>query len=77
MTDSSPSPAGASPESLPSPDGLPRRHRKPEAANEAALADALEAEFEAVAEESTTPEPEIEETLRERGARLSALRPFQ
>jgi ribosome-associated protein len=73
VTDSSPSPAGASSESLPSPDGLPRRRRKPEAATEAALADALEAEFEAAAEESTTPEPEIEETLRERGARLSAL----
>jgi ribosome-associated protein len=82
VTDSSPSldgapPAGASPESLPSPDGLPRRRRKPEAATEAALADALEAEVEVLAseaEEAEAPtEPEIEETLRERGARLSAL----
>jgi ribosome-associated protein len=60
---------------MPSPDGLPRR-RKPaagkSAAAETALADALEAEIEAAAEEST-PEPEIEETLRERGARLTAL----
>jgi ribosome-associated protein len=60
---------------MPSPDGLPRR-RKPaagkSAAAETALADALEAEIEAEAEEST-PEPEIEETLRERGARLTAL----
>ena len=73
MTDSSPTPAGASSESLPSPDGLPRRRRKP-AATEAALADALEAEIEAAAGESDAPsEPEIEETLRERGARLTAL----
>ena len=74
MTDPTPT-AGASPESMPSPDGLPRR-RKPaagkSAAAETALADALEAEIEAEAEEST-PEPEIEETLRERGARLTAL----
>jgi ribosome-associated protein len=60
---------------MPSPDGLPRRRRKPaaaEAAGEAALADALEAEVEAEEAEAST-EPEIEETLRERGARLSAL----
>jgi ribosome-associated protein len=62
---------------MPRPDGLPRRRRKPvaaHAAGEAALADALEAEVEAEAVESeATTEPEIEETLRERGARLSAL----
>ena len=71
MTDSTPSP-----ETMPSPDGLPRR-RKPlakAAADEAALADALEAavEAEAAAAEALT-EPEIEESLRARGARLSAL----
>ena len=81
MTDSSPSPAGTSPaaastETMPSPDGLPRR-RKPvakAAADEAALADALEAAVEAedAAAEALT-EPEIEESLRARGARLSAL----
>jgi ribosome-associated protein len=75
--------AEPSPEQLPSPDGLPRR-RKPAAepttgasadAREEALADALEAEVEAVAgaEAAAVTEPEIEETLRERGARLSAL----
>jgi len=71
VTDSTPSP-----ETMPSPDGLPRR-RKPlakAAADEAALADALEAavEAEAAAAEALT-EPEIEESLRARGARLSAL----
>jgi ribosome-associated protein len=67
VTDSSPST-----ETMPRPDGLPRR-RKP-AADEAALADALEAavETEAGAEAAPT-EPEIEESLRARGARLSAL----
>ncbi len=76
MTDPTPSPAGASTETTPSPDGLPRR-RKPIAkpvADEAALADALQAavEAEAGAEELAT-EPEIEESLRARGDRLSAL----
>ena len=74
MTDSSPSR-----ESMPRPDGLPRRRGKKPTANEApaseaALADALEAEVEAQEAESAAPtEPEIEETLRERGNRLSAL----
>jgi len=74
VTDSSPSPAGASPstETMPNPDGLPRR-RKP-VADEAALADALEAEVEAAAGVEAAPtEPEIEASLRARGARLSAL----
>ena len=68
MTDTSPST-----ETTPSPDGLPRR-RKP-AVDEAALADALEAEVEAAeaAGEAIPTEPEIEESLRARGARLSAL----
>ena len=68
MTDSSaPTP---STETLPSPDGLPRR-RKP-VMDEEALADALEAEVQAEAEELPT-EPEIAESLRERGNRLTAL----
>lgn len=59
-------------ETTPSPDGLPRR--RPPEAREAALADALEAEVEAEAESEAVPaEPEIEESLKERGARLSAL----
>ena len=69
MTDTSPPT-----ESMPSPDGLPRR-RTP-AVDETALADALEAEVEAEAEaeaEAAPTEPEIEESLRARGARLSAL----
>lgn len=78
MTESTPTP-----ETMPSPDGLPRR-RKPSAAaaakaalaeaalNEAALA--LEAEVEAGAEEVAAPtEPEIEETLRQKGLRLTSL----
>ena len=65
MTDSST-------ETMPSPDGLPRR-RKP-APSEDALADALEAAVEAEAgAEEVESEPPIEESLRERGARLSAL----
>ncbi len=72
MTDS-PTPT----ETTPSPDGLPRRRKpaavKPVAAEEA-LADALEAAVEAEAAIGEMPaEPEIEESLRERGARLSAL----
>jgi ribosome-associated protein len=64
-------------ESLPSPDGLPRR-RKPApaaASDEEALADQLEADVTAVqgAEAGAAAEPEIPETLRQRGARLSAL----
>ncbi len=78
MTDSTPTP-----ETMPSPDGLPRR-RKPSAAAaaKAALAEAalneaaaaLEAEVEENAVEDQVPtEPEIEETLRQKGLRLSSL----
>ncbi|HEX7591694.1 MAG TPA: ribosome silencing factor [Candidatus Limnocylindrales bacterium] len=64
MTDSSP-------ETMPSPDGLPRR-QKP--LDEEALADALEAEVEALAQADEGPaEAEIELSLRERGNRLTAL----
>jgi ribosome-associated protein len=57
---------------MPSPDGLPRR-KKP-VLDEEALADALEAEVEALAQADTvTPEAEIELSLRERGNRLTAL----
>jgi ribosome-associated protein len=76
--------AGPAAETLPSPDGLPRR-RKPATPKpavrkttaderEEALADALEAEIDA--EEAATAaaaEPELPESLRERGARLSSL----
>ncbi len=75
MTDPTPSPAAASisTEKTPRPDGLPRRRGKA-VLDEAALADALEAEVELEAEVDAIPaEPEIEESLRERGARLSAL----
>ncbi|HEU6439349.1 MAG TPA: ribosome silencing factor [Terriglobales bacterium] len=71
-------PAKAAPaEVLPRPDGLPRRRkaavRKPTAdEREEALADALEAELEAQ-EAADAVEPELPESLRERGARLSAL----
>ena len=65
-------------EVLPRPDGLPRR-RKPAARKpttderEEALADALEAEFDAEEGVTAAAEPELPESLRERGARLSAL----
>ena len=81
MTDSTPSPAASSTETMPSPAGLPRRRKPPvrpaadeDPAGEAALADALEAavEAEAAAAEAVA-EPEIEESLKARGARLSAL----
>ncbi len=76
--------AGPAAETLPSPDGLPRR-RKPATPKpvvrkttaderEQALADELEAEIEA--EEAATAaaaESELPESLRERGARLSSL----
>jgi ribosome-associated protein len=61
-------------ESLPSPDGLPRR-RKPAprvTAAEEALADQLEAAA-AAEEAAAAAEPEIPESLRERGAQLSPL----
>jgi ribosome-associated protein len=57
---------------MPSPDGLPRRRVKPAVMDEAAMADALEAEIEAGAAEVPT-EPEIEESLRARGDKLTAL----
>jgi ribosome-associated protein len=67
---------------MPSPDGLPRR-RKPLAragalaSSEEALADleaaAFEAEAAAAEAAATSAEPEIEETLRQRGLRLSSL----
>jgi ribosome-associated protein len=61
----------SSPETMPSPDGLPRR-QKP--LDEEALADALEAEVEALAQADEVPaEAEIELSLRERGNRLTAL----
>ena len=70
MTDSS-----LSTETTPSPDGLPRRRKAidaAQAASEAAAADALEAAT-ALAEPEAESEPPIEESLRERGLRLSAL----
>ena len=75
-------------ESLPSPDGLPRRRKAagraadvaetpdPITPEEEALADRLEAEVaaeEAQSAGATAAEPEISETLRERGTRLSPL----
>jgi ribosome-associated protein len=90
VTDPRPKPDSAT-ESLPSPDGLPRR-RKPATrraagavaepkdsitAEEQALADQLAAEVEAQeardADAALAQEPEIAESLRERGLRLSAL----
>jgi ribosome-associated protein len=78
VTDSTPSP-----NELPRPDGLPRRRavvsKQPAgprltAPDEEALADQLEAEVEAAeGVEAAVREPEITETLRERGARLSSL----
>jgi ribosome-associated protein len=57
---------------MPSPDGLPRR-QKP-VLDEEALADALEAEVEALTQADETPaEAEIDLSLRERGNRLTAL----
>jgi ribosome-associated protein len=63
---------------LPRADGLPRRRSSARAttpkADEEALADKLEAEVEGEAGgESEAGQPEIPETLRERGARLSSL----
>jgi len=73
VTEPSPSTPTRPAAAKPRPDGLPRRRVKAEA-DEAALADALEAAVEAeVAAEAAPPEPEIEESLRARGARLSAL----
>jgi ribosome-associated protein len=90
VTDPRPKPDSAT-ESLPSPDGLPRR-RKPATrraagaaadpkdsitAEEQALADQLAAEVEAQEahdeDAAAVDEPEIAESLRERGLRLSAL----
>jgi ribosome-associated protein len=59
-------------ETTPRPDGLPRRRKT--APDETALADALEAAVEAESGAEAAPgEPEIEESLRERGARLTSL----
>jgi ribosome-associated protein len=68
-------------ETLPSPDGLPRRRKPaartpaPASSTEEALADALAAAIGAAeAEAPLEPqEPELEESLRERGARLTSL----
>ena len=75
MTDSTPQA-----ESMPSPDGLPRRRKPlaraaaPASPAEEALADLEAAAFEAEeAQAQTEPEPEIAETLRQRGLRLSSL----
>jgi len=64
---------------MPSPDGLPRR-RKPSvraaatiSPAEQELADREAAAFEAELAAEAATEPEIEETLRQRGLRLSAL----
>ncbi len=68
MTDSSPTA-----ETTPSPDGLPRRRKRAATAQgpgEAAAADALEAATSVAEPEA---ESEIEESLRERGLRLSAI----
>jgi ribosome-associated protein len=68
---------------MPSPDGLPRRRKPvaraaaPASSAEEALADleaaAYEAEEAAAEADTASTEPEIEETLRQRGLRLSAL----
>jgi len=77
VTDPEAQPAAQQPdESLPSPDGLPRRRRSAPrvTAAEEALADQLEAAV--AAEEATADaaaEPEISESLRQRGAQLSPL----
>ena len=84
VAETAPAKAVPAAEVLPSLDGLPRR-RKPATAKpavrkataderEEALADALEAEIEAEeAAAAVAAEPELPESLRERGARLSAL----
>jgi len=84
VAETAPAKAVPAAEVLPSLDGLPRR-RKPATAKpavrkataderEEALADALEAEIEAEeAAAAAAAEPELPESLRERGARLSAL----
>ncbi len=77
MTDPEPARTAAKPakETMPSPDGLPRRRkpgtRESSDANEEALADQLEAEVETA--EEAPAEPELPESLRERGARLTPL----
>jgi ribosome-associated protein len=67
-------------DSMPSPDGLPRRRKPlaraaaPASSAEEALADLEAAAFEAEeALAQTDAEPEIAETLRQRGLRLSSL----
>ena len=76
MTDST-----SSADSMPRPDGLPRRRKPvaraaaPASSAEEALADLEAAAFEAevAAAEAAEAEPEIEETLLQRGLRLSSL----
>ncbi len=77
MTDPRPaktSPAKPVDETMPSPDGLPRRRkaavREASETDEEALADQLEAE---TSTDETPAEPELPESLRERGARLTPL----
>jgi ribosome-associated protein len=77
VTDPSTPTDSTSSETMPSPDGLPRRRKaavkaavKVDPAAEAA-ADALEAALPV--EEEAEPEPAITETLRERGMRLTSL----
>ncbi len=87
MTDSRPESEN---ETLPSPDGLPRRKKAagrtatskaaarqdapdPITAEEEALADQLEAEVAAAEAGEAAAEPEIAETLRERGAKIPPL----
>ena len=86
MTDSRPD-SDPEKETLPSPDGLPRRRKPvtrraakpaqdapdPITPEEEALADQLEAEIAATVQEQGDTEPEITETLRERGAKLPIL----
>jgi ribosome-associated protein len=65
-------------ETLPSPDGLPRRSKpavrlSAEEEREEALADALEAEIEAEEAAAAASEPAIAESLRQRGLKLSSL----
>jgi ribosome-associated protein len=87
VTDPRPKSAPES-ETLPSPDGLPRRRKPlgraaaaaataespdPITPEEEALAEAEVAAQEAAETEAAAAEPEIAETLRQRGARLTAL----
>ena len=86
MTDSRPD-SDPEKETLPSPDGLPRRRKPstrraakpaqdapdPITPEEEALADQLEAEIAATVQEQGDSDPDMPETLRERGAKLPIL----